>query len=289
MLIIMKFVCYMVIILTLTSVTVVARPPLDNCDWSGSGTLEMALSRGVQPVYLRCNQGTIRWHYPQGALRIVLQHRTEGSNFSACIKRSNTTSGARIYLAGIKKLHLVFNNDDPKDLVRCVSSQRGQVALYMEANPITDALRQATAEFSYHLKKVATRSSKDFSDDCQPCTDEQLLRHYCTSDFVIQGTVTGLFNNRALQLTELTIRVSRYHRINELDKLLTHSNSTAVPFKYIVLHRPLSCGTRAGTGEYLFLGKWVLGNPSLYCIPRIVEWKKVRRKAIITGMNECLL
>lgn len=124
----------------------------------------MALSRGVQPVYLRCNQGTVQWNYPQGALRIVLQHRSPGNPFTACIRRSKSSSGARLHLAGRKRLHLVFGQDDPLDLVRCVASQDGQMALYVEADPIADSLRKETTGFSYHLKKRTRRSVEEFVD-----------------------------------------------------------------------------------------------------------------------------
>ncbi|XP_055936470.1 meteorin-like protein [Argiope bruennichi] len=284
----MKLFIYPVIFLLFTSLCEGGGPNLDNCDWTGSGTLEMALSRGVQPVYLRCNQGTIRWHYPQGALRIVLQYRSAGSPFSACIRRSKGSSGARIYLAGKKKLHLIFGSEDPVDLVKCVSSQEGQVTLYMEADPIADLLRRATAEFSYHLKKISRLPNQNLADECQPCSEEQLLHYYCSSDFVFQGKVTDLFHNKLLQVTELTVRISKTHRTNELQKFPNISDSDFEP-KYVILQRPLKCGTKAGSGEYLFLGKWILGNPSLDCIPRITEWKKVRRKALMSGSNECLL
>ncbi|GFS60871.1 meteorin-like protein [Nephila pilipes] len=288
----MKLTLPSIILLFLVSICEAGRPNLDNCDWTGSGTLEMALSRGVQPVYLRCNQGTIRWHYPQGALRIALQSRSAGSPFSACIRRSKGSSGARIYLAGKKKLHLIFISEDSVDLVKCVTSQEGQVTLYVEADPISDLLRRATAEFSYHLKKIPRRSNKSLADECQPCSEQQLLHHYCSSDFVLQGKVIDLFHNQPLRITELTVRISKTHRMNGLQKfpwLLNDIPESEVPSNYVVLQRPLKCGTKAGSGEYLFLGKWVLGNPSLDCIPRITEWKKVRRKALEGGSNQCML
>ncbi|KAF8768143.1 Meteorin-like protein like [Argiope bruennichi] len=202
----MKLFIYPVIFLLFTSLCEGGGPNLDNCDWTGSGTLEMALSRGVQPVYLRCNQGTIRWHYPQGALRIVLQYRSAGSPFSACIRRSKGSSGARIYLAGKKKLHLIFGSEDPVDLVKCVSSQEGQVTLYMEADPIADLLRRATAEFSYHLKKISRLPNQNLADGYCPIPPLlcRALGFKASHDgrvekAVFQGKVTDLFHNKLLQ------------------------------------------------------------------------------------------
>lgn len=272
-------------------VTVASTTSSDNCDWSGSGSLQMSLIRGVQPVYLRCNQGTIHWQYPMGALRIVLQHRTALGDFSACVRRTNSSSGARIYLASKKRLHPVFRLEDPPDIVRCVTGN--PVVLYVEADPLADVLNRETMEFSYHLKKTVKRAERSYVNDCEPCTEDQLLRHYCTSDFVIQGIVTNLYHNRELGISELTVRVTELHRTNGLNELIVpHDFSTSsgsVPPQYVILHRALNCGTKAGTGEYLFLGKWELRNPVLYCIPRVAEWKKVRRKAVESGMNECLL
>lgn len=120
----------------------------------------MSLIRGVQPVYLRCNQGTIRWHYPFGALRIVLQHLQSSGDFSACIRRTNSSSGARIYLASKKRLHPVFRTGDPSDIVRCVTGN--PVALYVEADPPSDFVNHETMEFSYHLKKLVKRAQRSY-------------------------------------------------------------------------------------------------------------------------------
>lgn len=125
-----------------------------------SGTLQMSLVRGVQPVYLRCNQGTIRWHFPLGALRIVLQHRTSAGDLSACIRRTNSSSGARIYLASKKRLHPIFREEDPSDLVRCVTGR--PVVLYVEADPSSDNLSRDTMEFNYQLKKVLKKAERNY-------------------------------------------------------------------------------------------------------------------------------
>lgn len=37
--------------------------------------------RGVQPVYLKCSQGSVTWLYPRGALRVVLRYGTGGKDF----------------------------------------------------------------------------------------------------------------------------------------------------------------------------------------------------------------
>lgn len=121
----------------------------------------MSLVRGVQPVYLRCNQGTIRWQYPLGALRIVLQHRSaHHGEYSACIRRTNISSGARIYLASKKRLHPVFRPEDSPELVRCVTGN--PVALYVEADPLADILNRETMEFSYHLKRIVKKAERSY-------------------------------------------------------------------------------------------------------------------------------
>ncbi|GBO08077.1 hypothetical protein AVEN_175349-1 [Araneus ventricosus] len=150
--------------------------------------------------------------------------------------------------------------------------------------------RNFVLTFSRWTPVINQRCSEMLCDiyKCRPCSEEQLLHHYCSSDFVFQGKVTDLFHNKLLQVTELTVHISKTHRTNELQKFPSISDSEVEP-KYVILQRPLKCGTKAGSGEYLFLGKWILGNPSLDCIPRITEWKKVRRKALMSRSNECLL
>ncbi|GFR22195.1 meteorin-like protein [Trichonephila clavata] len=118
-------------------------------------------------------------------------------------------------------------------------------------------------------------------NECQPCSDEEILRSYCSSDFVIQGTVSALNHNVSTQTSELTIRTTSIK--------IDSAHKSWANVKYVTLHRPLKCGTKAGMGEFLFLGRWRLGHPIVHCAPRLSYWKEIRRKAIETKTNLCQL
>lgn len=266
-------------------------PVSDSCDWTGSGTFHSNQVKGVQPVYLRCVQGTVKWNYPHGALRVVLRKGVSGNEFRACLRMTKGSSGARVYLTGKKKLHLLFTPDDPSDLVKCVTSRDGQVALYVEADPLISRLIKAVSGFVYHLKHFPRRSfpHRD-TEECQPCSEKELLEQYCSSDFVVQGTVSGLYHNQILERSEVTVRATKVFRDSEPQIFReTSSHAEESSPKYAVLHRPINCGTKAGNGEFVFMGTWVLGNPTLTCVPRLIEWKRIKRKAVKHGFNPCNL
>lgn len=370
----------------------------DACDWTGSG-LDLpnddpsSTSRVVRPLYLRCNQGKIKWSYPLGALRLLLKlHRgtsttgsaafstslppevvteinairqrqkdwspsTSAREFRGCIRVEPGFEGARIYLEGDRKLHLLHaGRADPRplELVRCFVSVRGRAALYVEAEPDKRAFRTSrkhsrknsaksggggggrfrkrVAAFSYDLQAIGQETYDDEFKECRPCTEEEMLQNYCTSDFVVKGTVTTLYHNTDFDRSELTIKASKVLRDHVTRPIfigshVDQSETSGVPVHtasprltspagqlldaayaqfeahfqdkngsqsltsvhYGVLQRPLKCGTKVGQGEFLFMGRLTLGNPRITCAPRIGDWKKIRRKAVLAGTNQCNL
>lgn len=247
----------------------------DICDWVGSG-LTNGVTRSVQPLYLRCTQGHITWHYPRGALRALI--RPTFPSFQACIRISPNSSGARLFLEGEKKLFPLYKPGDA-NLYKCFTSRKSQIALYIEADPPKDLLKKDTVEFSYDL--AAQHNLADDMEECRPCTDTEILQSFCTSDFIIQGTVSSLNDKPSMQVTELSIRTTKLIRDN-VHKSWMNS-------KYVTLNRPLKCGTKSGVGEFLFLGRWRLGLPVIHCAPRLSHWKEIRRKALSDDTNECQL
>jgi len=274
----------------------------DGCDWEGSG-LRQESERVVVPVYLRCSHGSIKWHYPRGALRVVLRHGTSSKDFRGCIRVANNISSVRMYIEGHRKLHNLYSHDDGKhpDLLRCFVSNHGQIALYIEAEPPNiDDLRHEIVAFSYALNSVSSQSAllNDY-EECRPCDDHEMHTSFCTSDFIIQGTIMSLNHNKDLERTELHVKMTRVFK-DPMDKafVLKSGNFSSHDLftseygieKYFTLHRPLKCGTKAGTGtEFLFLGRWILGNPVIVCAPKVTYWKHVKSKAIDTGANQCEL
>ncbi|XP_035214783.1 meteorin-like protein, partial [Stegodyphus dumicola] len=126
--------------------------------------------------------------------------------------------------------------------------------------------------------------------ECRPCSQRELIYLFCTSDFAVRGTISSLYENEITQRTELVVKARQILRDSEQKVFQTLSKSGKNLTTYSgVLYRPLQCGTRAGTGEFLFLGRRKLGDPILTCAPRWTEWKKIRQKAFSSGNLDCML
>lgn len=264
----------------------------DGCDWVGSGLREDA-SREVQPIYLRCALGYVEWNYPRGALRVVLRHGTSGKEFRGCLRTDKHFNGAQIYVEGPRKLHLLYSKTDGKhpDLLRCFTSFHGQVALYVEAEPVNNTLHKEVASFRYDLQPVSNEALLNDLDECRPCTEEEILTYYCTSSFVIQGSISSLQNQDAFLWSALTVQVTKVYRDCEspVVSTLKDVNTETVGKKEAVLYRLIKCGTKHGVGDFIFMGRRMLGYPILHCAPKLPEWQKVRRKALLEGTNQCQL
>lgn len=274
------------------------------CDWDGSGlrdpddgsTSRWTKSRSVVPVYLRCDQGRVTWRYPRGALRVVLRLGGTGSGapreFRACVKIPGNSTGAAVHLEGHRRLLPIFKGPTPDgdEVHSCFTSYKGQAALFLEATTDTDhQLRRDTLRLWYHLTPVTSR--RDLEDDmaeCRPCSDRELLHHYCSSDFVVEGTVTSLKHEAKRDVTEITVSATRIHRDSAQEPAFSTENTNAAS-PVAILQRPLKCGTRAGKGHFLFLGVRVLGKPALQCAPRLQHWRKLRDRALRDGTSPCTL
>lgn len=281
------------------------------CDWDGSGlrssdaartghaSQRWLKSRSVVPVYLRCDQGRVTWRYPRGALRVLLRLGGTGSggarDFRVCVKVATNSTGAAVHLEGHRRLIPIFKGqpvssrrpEEDDEVRRCFTSYQGQVALFLEATPEANhLLSRDTFRLWYHLTPVM--SQRDLDDDmaeCRPCTDRELLHHYCSSDFVAEGMVTSLRHVHRRDVTEITVSSARVHRdSSEEPAFLPSDNKMAA-----VLQRPLKCGTRAGRGHFMFIGARVLGKPTLRCAPRLQYWRKLRDRALKDGTSMCTL
>lgn len=281
------------------------------CDWDGSGlrssdaaraghaSQRWLKSRSVVPVYLRCDQGRVTWRYPRGALRVLLRLGGTGSggakDFRACVKVAANSTGAAVHLEGYRRLIPIFKGqpassrlpEEDDEVRRCFTSYQGQVALFLEATPEANhLLSRDTFRLWYHLTPVM--SQRDLDDDmaeCRPCTDRELLHHYCSSDFVAEGVVTSLRHVHRRDVTEITVSSARVHRDSSEDPAFLPSDNKMAA----VLQRPLKCGTRAGRGHFMFIGARVLGKPTLRCAPRLQYWRKLRDRALKDGTSMCTL
>lgn len=63
--------------------------------------------------------------------------------------------GARLFVEGHRSLVPLYTKDDgmPKDRIRCFTSYKGRVALYLEAEPTT-GFKDLRASFEYDLQPL---------------------------------------------------------------------------------------------------------------------------------------
>lgn len=309
---------WLTLVLTLTIISTTSTPVSysstnyhqisDVCDWEGSGSVEMESDRVVVPVYLRCSHGTIKWIYPKGGLRVVLLYGSSNKNFRGCIRVArNSSRSVRMYVEGNQQLHRLYSFDDGKhiDLLRCFVSINGKIAIFVESEPSlsNDLIAGDVVKFSYDLQSVSSKEELISEDEeCKPCDDEQMLSLFCTSDFLVEGTIHALMHNKPLERSEVTVRAHRVIKDPNDNTYTTFDrNSQSVDSveaiissygitKYFTLHRPLKCQTRAGSGtEFLFMGRWLLGNPVITCAPKLSHWNQVKKQAIESAANQCQL
>ncbi|XP_049869180.1 meteorin-like protein [Pectinophora gossypiella] len=206
----------------------------DDCDWTGSG-LTLSSERGVTPVYLRCQEGTVWWLYPRGALRLSFQPPLTERDFKVCIRvirrpdppdlfhtldRNDTqpeSFPARIFVENKHRLVPLYAHDDgdPREL-RCFRSRRGGAALYVEADP-EEGVNRRVAMFKYEVRPLEKKHYDPATADCRPCSDEQLELAFCTSDLVSRGLFVGSEQREDLDSTQLTLKLTKLIRATASD------------------------------------------------------------------------
>jgi len=205
----------------------------------------------------------------------------------------------------------------------CFESRNGQVALFLEADPTSasqDPLRRQSAQFHYDLQLLTDPDSDNSIPDpwqeCRPCSRKETLELFCSSDFVARGSISSIFNDAQLDRTLMTVRATRVIRqassvFRPLPSASHHRKRKwiAAPSKWkgmdgveedlsdagagqdhvATLHLPLSCHVKAGSGEFLFMGRKRLGDAVLWCAPRLEEWQHWISQANTQGSAQCRL
>ncbi|XP_012214679.1 meteorin-like protein isoform X2 [Linepithema humile] len=270
-----------IFILLLVNVFAYQHTTVDQCDWSGSGGGE---GGGVRPVYLRCARGTVLWHYPHDALRVVLSFPASSTanpspdysslGFRVCVKISGL---ARVFLETGSKLRQLYSPSDGKheSSHRCFRSRKHIVALYMEAED-DYSFKNAKVKLQYDLESNSLKGNMlhitDEEEDCRPCSMEELAKAYCQSDFVARGTVTAVQQQPELNAAELLLRVTKILRVIQ-EAESNESVDTIMSFKKNVRVRvALACDARHGLGEFVIMAKRRLGDLILVCAPRLEVW-----------------
>ncbi|KAF2880864.1 hypothetical protein ILUMI_25309 [Ignelater luminosus] len=273
----------------------------DECDWTGSGLTTSSEDRGVTPVYLRCTAGRVTWLYPRGALRVLLRLPGHDREFRACIKvhpDGEKHLAARLFLEGPRSLLPLYAHDDNgHKAVRCFQSRNGQAALYIEATG-SDTMRKRVAEIEYDLQPLPRGTRVyDPTEECRPCSAEELAHAFCTSDLVTRGIIRGVENQDEMEVSQVSVKVTKLIRhttedgysddIEESENAIENPHESSS--KEVILHVAQHCGVKHGLGEFVFMARRKLGDLTLQCAPRLEDWAVLVNSLSDEGKAHCVL
>ncbi|ENN73611.1 hypothetical protein YQE_09858, partial [Dendroctonus ponderosae] len=265
----------------------------------GSNGLTISSSdKGVTPVYLRCSAGKIKWMYPRGALRILLRLPNQDRNFRACVKIQTSAKPGRpvtrVYLEGPRSLIHLYGGDRESKPIRCFNSKNGQAALYIEATDERSFEKQLT-EIEYDLQQLPKNfHGYDSSEECRPCSQEEMAHIFCTSDLVTRGIIHSVENNDQLEQSLVTVKITKLIRHTSAEEFLQDVDSNDVlpgPYtqKEVTVNVPQHCGINHGLGEFVFMARRKLGDLTLLCAPRLETWALQVSKLNDEGHSHCVL
>lgn len=232
----------------------------------------------MRPVHLRCSRGTVSWHYPRGALQVVLSGDDTKRGFRGCIKVSGP---ARVYLEGKTNLRLIYSPRDGKHMAlhRCFYSRGRQAALYVEADKPIPSVGELV-KLQYDLERHSDlRSGNELDDEaeCRPCSQEELAKAYCQSDLVARGTISAVEDRPDLESAELVLRITKtLRRVEESeDNEIDSGDPRSAEIRVRV---PTVCDARHGHGEFVIMAKRRLGDLTMACAPRLETWAEAVRE-----------
>ncbi|KAM3622918.1 uncharacterized protein V6R79_004721 [Siganus canaliculatus] len=264
----------------------------DQCSWRGSGLSHESHRRDVEPVYLRCSEGSLEWLYPTGAIIVNLRPNTEPATghtagLHVCIKPHTHSQGSHVFLERAGDLTLLLAEEDHTlGTVRCFSLAEG--ALFVEAVPQADISRRITA-FQYELVPSQGPGAHMYpylhpgSVSCKPCSDEEVLMAVCTSDFAGSGVFRGAASGTT-DHSPVAVTLSRLYR--QKTRVFVWAGARGRGWRGRI-SVPAQCGVSPGGDEYLLTGTIHFGEAWLGCAPRYRDFLKLYTKAQKEGTNPC--
>lgn len=126
---------------------------------------------------------------------------------------------------------------------------------------------------------------------------DKLLMVLLVSITVTRGIIRSIENKDELEVSQLTVKVTKLLRHSTEDSLSStstpdsESNSVVASDsdEQVFVNVALHCGVRHGTGEFVFMARRKLGDMALSCAPRLEDWISVVRKINKEGTAHCVL
>lgn len=153
-----------------------------------------------------------------------------------------------------------------------------------------------TTNYLSSIDKHASQVHKTLCTNIPPCAVQILFRktppleNHSTANppllllAVTRGTIHGIENIDDLEVTQLTVRITKLIRRTADDDLLAPSPNSVrgdVEDGDVVIEVPQHCGAGHGTGEFVFMARRKLGALRLRCAPRLEEWA-----AVVASLSE---
>ncbi|XP_067929833.1 meteorin-like protein [Watersipora subatra] len=241
---------------------------------------EVTQGRLVKNLEFSCTSGRVTWHAPYGGLFIEIKGPLK--EHKLCIKAESIHTSALISSIG--------NNGRPKRLFTIEETPKngrqhthsmcfpayGSTLLFME--PATGAFVSAKIILDYDVDL----NPKYGEDACSPCTDEELLYNYCSSDFVAIGHVTAIdsspaANRLSVKIDMLKQQSSKYFKKHqEADKYYTGK-----------LYTPSHCKMEHSNDKFVFMGKIKFNRAELVCAPTYEDFADLQKRSKLKGTTLC--
>lgn len=285
----LQYIIFSLFYLTLTSI---AQQYCDQCDCSISE--KTGDGRGVRNVKPPCTEGKITWISPYGAVRIEFNPGfpdfeacfiVEASNLRAQVSQETFGNSNSALAENVSLQPLITAKGRTEE--HCVYSKSLPIILFIEPERTTESKGLNKIVFYYDVTRKNSVFYFNPMEECRACTEKELIRAYCSSDFVITAAMETLIQKEDSKFTEISVSVSRiirqrnpdlFYRINRKSQNLHGKIQT-----------PRKCNILKGIGDYLFTGRLRLGKLHVTCATPNLEWENVLHKALKLGTMECSL
>ncbi|XP_076458213.1 meteorin-like [Babylonia areolata] len=287
---------------------------LDTC--SGQCDCKLSSNEDERAIFnvrtSMCNAGSLQWSSAYGAIRLEVQP-FQPNDYRLCFVLHSHHTLTQVSLEEPRFHHLPRNyrlqtSEEPlrmssgmRPLVStdgrsgevCVRGKgREPVLLFVEVQRSHEFSGIPSVSLQYDVEPLPQLDAAllDPMEECRPCTQEELLDAYCTSDFVAVGSISqtrpagdgdsdgdGDDDQQGL-VTHVEVAVAQ----------LVHQNFPVFrrrrredPHLTGVIHAPARCGVRPASkgGHLLFTGRMRLGKAKLRCAPYLEDWLKVAQLA----------
>ncbi|KAL8585734.1 hypothetical protein ACOMHN_056363 [Nucella lapillus] len=272
-----------------------------------------------------CRAGSLQWSSAYGAVRLEIQPFQQHTDYRLCFLTQSHHTRTQVSLEDVPenrdnvvlqlknyRLHEEKNKTSPsgsassgmRPLVVAASEGKGggeevcvlgrprkPVVLFLEVERSQRFTGIPSVTLQYDVEPLPEVDAllADPMEECRPCTQEELLESYCTSDFVAVGSIQQ--TRPAEDQGDLTLlEVAAEQLIHQTSPIFTRQRRQH-PHLLGLIHAPAKCHVHRpppGTGRgaagsvpphFLFTGRMRLGKAKLRCAPYFEDWLQISKFA----------